>query len=283
MSCIALGVQYDGSLFHGFQRQDGLATVQAALEEAVSAIANETIRLTAAGRTDRGVHATQQVISFQTNAVREMQAWQRGVNSQLPKGIAVSWAREVESGFNARYEALWRRYLYVFGERQQYLVFLRDFVTWIDEALDVDAMNGVREVFLGEQDFSAIRAANCGSLTASRYIYHLAVLQIGQYIVIDVAANAFLLHMVRNLAGVLRAVGNGHMSKQQVSELLAARDRRQSPATALSAGLYLVEVGYDARHGLDSGLRLPAMLGTERKHFDEVILPADYFRRSKPT
>lgn len=281
MSGIALGVQYDGSLFHGFQRQQGLATVQAALEDAVSSVANEPISITAAGRTDRGVHATQQVVSFQSNAARTMRAWRQGVNSQLPAGIAVNWVQEVEPDFNARFEALWRRYLYVFGEQQHYLVFLRDFVTWLDDVLDWQRMNSVCGVFLGEQDFSAIRAANCSSKSPSRYIYHLAVIRIDNYIIVDVVANAFLLHMVRNLAGVLRAVGIGQISKQQVADLLAARDRRLAPATAASAGLYLVEVGYDARHGLTSGLQLPAMLGSKQQLFADVELPADYFKKAK--
>lgn len=279
MNGFALGVQYDGSAFHGFQRQEALPTVQASLEEALSSIADEPVSLKPAGRTDQGVHATQQVVSFQTNASREHEAWRRGVNSKLPETISVRWVKEVSVDFDARYAALWRRYLYVFGEGSGYQVFLHKYVTWINEKLDAQAMNAVTAVFLGEQDFSAIRAANCGSVSPSRYIYHLAVLRLGAFIVIDVVANAYLLHMVRNLASVLREVGLGRMSQQQVITLLASRDRTQGPSTASSQGLYLAAVGYETQHGIDETVCLPSMIGYAGDHFERVKLPADYYRR----
>ena len=146
----ALGVQYDGTEFNGFQRQANTPTVQAELERALSSIADESISVTAAGRTDSGVHATQQVVSFSTNAERPDKAWKRGSNSMLPNSIAISWVREVPAAFNARFSALWRRYLYLFGEQEKKQVFVVNAANWIHEHLDVDMMNHAASCFIGE-------------------------------------------------------------------------------------------------------------------------------------
>lgn len=279
MKHYALGVQYDGTSFNGFQRQLQVPTIQAELERALSQIAAGSIAVRAAGRTDAGVHATQQVVSFSTDAARQDSAWVTGVNSLLPDSVGVCWVREVPDTFDARFSALWRRYLYVYGMRERHQVFVRDYASWVPEHLDVGKMNEAAQKFLGEQDFSSIRAANCGSASPCRYIYRLQVTQLGPYIVIDVAANAFLLHMVRNIAAVLRAVGSGALDAAAVEALLCARNRTRAPSTAVPQGLYLVGVGYDDVFGLESDMRVPALLGDVSDRFNSIQLPPDYYRR----
>ncbi len=278
-------MQYDGSSFAGFQRQQEVRTIQAELEDALSSIAAEPIVIAAAGRTDRGVHATQQVITFGTSAQRSERAWLMGTNSLLPNAIAIVWVREVPASFHARFSALWRRYLYIYGLRSDHQVFLRDYVTWINEPLDIAQMRCAAQHLLGEHDFSSLQAAKCGSRTAWRYIYHLNVQSVGRCVVIDVAANAFLLHMVRNLAAVLRAVGSGKMNAKDVLSLLVNRNRALAPPTAQAKGLYLTAVGFAEELDLPVSVRIPAALGlgmgTER--FCAVQLPPDYYRRAVRT
>lgn len=280
MKYYALGVQYDGTSYSGFQRQADARTVQEELETALSSIAASRVTVNAAGRTDRGVHATQQVVGFETSVDRPERAWVVGVNSLLPPTIGVNWVREVDAKFNARYSALWRRYIYVYGQRAEYQVFLRNFVSWTDSTLNVDHMARVADLFLGEQDFSSLRAANCTSRTPFRHVYHLDVISTGPFVIIDIAANAFLLHMVRNLAALLHGVGNSKLSRIEVKALLESRDRKLSPPTAHASGLYLAAVGYEQEFGIDSSLRVPAILGDVQSLFRPVTLPCDYYRRS---
>ncbi|MCY4129088.1 MAG: tRNA pseudouridine(38-40) synthase TruA [Gammaproteobacteria bacterium] len=279
MNHYALGVQYDGTSYSGFQRQAEARTVQEELESALSSIAAEPVSVTAAGRTDRGVHATQQVVSFETSVDRPDRAWIVGVNSLLPETIGINWVRQVNAKFSARYSALWRRYIYVYGHRADYQVFLRDFVSWTNATLDVVRMSEVAELFLGEQDFSCLRAANCTSRTPFRHVYHLDVISAGHFVIIDIAANAFLLHMVRNLAAVLHDVGNNKLNRSDVEKLLESRDRNLSPPTAHASGLYLAAVGYEQEISLDSSIRVPAILGRVHELFRPVTLPCDYYRR----
>ncbi|MCY4096363.1 MAG: tRNA pseudouridine(38-40) synthase TruA, partial [Gammaproteobacteria bacterium] len=276
----ALGVKYDGSSYSGFQRQADANTVQAELEKSLSSIAAEPITIHAAGRTDRGVHATQQVVSFETSAERPEKAWVVGANSLLPDTVGIVWLQEVSADFHARYSALWRRYLYVFGHRTAHQVFLRDLVSWTDVSLDVDRIEQVVELFLGEQDFSSLQAAHCTSPTPFRHVYHLEVIEIGKFVLVDIAANAFLLHMVRNLATVLHDVGNGALSRGDVVTLLRSRDRSVGPPTARAEGLYLTAVGYEEGFNIDNKVRIPAILGDITNRFQPVTLPCDYYRRS---
>ena len=254
---VALGVEYDGGEFHGFQRQSHASSVQEALESAVSKVADEPVKIVAAGRTDAGVHATQQVISFRTSATRPTDAWRRGVSSLTPRSVGVLWAKTLSKPFHARFDAIWRRYVYVFSDAPEPPVIQRGLVVWSRSPLDSDAMHRATQGLLGERDFSSFRAAGCQSRSPWRRVLAISVARTSGYVALDVTANAFLLHMVRNIAGALRAVGDGTLTNEAFIELLDARDRTLAPPTAAPQGLYLVGVGYP---GLDVAVRPPPML-----------------------
>jgi len=254
----ALGIEYQGKFFHGWQRQRDVASVQGALEDALSAIADEPIKVAAAGRTDAGVHATSQVASFVTHARRPERAWLQGVNSQLPTAASVVWARAVPMGFHARFSARARRYLYLYFEETVPSALGRD-QWWSCRELDVDAMHQSAQSLLGEQDFSAVRAAGCQSPTPWRCVHRVSVVRTGRLVVLDIEANAFLLHMVRNIASMLQQVGRSSQDTGWPAKLLAGKDRTQLGATAPPDGLYLASVRYDPELGLP-GLRLPPAL-----------------------
>ena len=253
---VALGVEYDGGAFHGFQRQRHVASVQQALEEAVSRVADEPVRVTAAGRTDAGVHATQQVVSFATKAVRSEDAWRRGISSLTPRAVGVVWARVLGHPFNARHDARWRRYVYLFSDVAPPPVIHRGLVAW-SRTLDAGRMHAAAQCLVGEHDFSTFRAAACQSKSPWRRLHTIQVARAGEYVTIDLTANAFLLHMVRNIAGALREVGTGNLAPQAFAQLFAQRDRTLAPATAPPQGLYLVWVGYP---NLELTARLPPLL-----------------------
>ena len=245
---VALAVEYDGGAFRGFQRQAAGITVQGALEEAASRVAAEPVRVVAAGRTDAGVHATGQVVSFATRAERSPDAWRRGVSSLLPAAAGVCAAREFATDFNARFDASWRRYVYVFADVPVRPVIHRGLVAWArprgSNKLNIASMRGAAQALVGERDFSAFRAAGCQSRSPWRRVYRVDVYRRGEYVAIDVTANAFLLRMVRNIAGLLLAVGRGELPPTAAATLLVGRDRALAPPTAPPEGLYLVGVGY---------------------------------------
>ena len=241
---VALGLEYDGGEYHGFQAQRGVRTVQATLETALSEVAGEPIRVTAAGRTDAGVHATQQVVSFSTHAERPLEAWRRGVNSLMDDAVSVTWSRRAADGFNARFDAIARRYVYIFHESETAPALLRGKVAWSRESLDERAMSKAAESLLGEQDFTSFRAAGCQSNTPYRCVRAASVYRRGSQVILDIAANAFLLRMVRNIAGSLRVVGLGAEDHGYLARLLACKDRTRAAPTAAAQGLYLVQVGY---------------------------------------
>jgi tRNA pseudouridine38-40 synthase len=257
---VALGVEYDGSSYCGWQRQLGQPTVQAALESALSAIANEPVRTVASGRTDAGVHATSQVVSFATAARRTPDAWIRGTNSLTEASLAVHWAAHVPGHFHARYSATARRYHYVTVESQTRPTLLDRRVTWSRARLDDRAMHRAGQALIGEHDFTTFRAASCQSATPYRCMHMLAVRRFAEFVVMDLVANAFLHHMVRNIASALLAVGRGERDEDWVGKALLARDRGRIGATAPPAGLYLVEVRYGGELELP-GFRPPPMLG----------------------
>ena len=243
---LALGLEYDGSCFHGWQRQVGQRSVQQTLEEALSRIADSPIRLVAAGRTDTGVHATQQIVAFGTTAVRALDAWIRGANSLLPGELRVRWVEPVPAHFHPRFDATGRRYLYVILESDRTPAIARQCVTWSPRLLDDAAMHKASRLLTGEHDFTSFRSAACQAKSPYRCIFSIAVRRFDDLIVVDVTANAFLQHMVRNIAGALMQVGRGEREPAWIGEVLLARDRRLVGATAAPSGLYLVDVQYGA-------------------------------------
>jgi len=254
---LALGIEYDGAAFRGFQFQANAPSVQGALEAALSRIAAATIRVVAAGRTDAGVHATGQVVGFASPVRRPLDAWVRGTNALTPAAVKVCWAREVTSDFHARYSAVARRYQYLFAEGAVASPLLAGYATPARD-LEDDAMHRAAQALVGEHDFTSFRAAGCQSLSANRCVHRIEVRRAGPLVVVDVTANAFLLHMVRNIAGALRRVGRGERAEAWVAEALAMRDRTVIGPTAAPDGLYLVDVNYPG-HQLPGGAP-PALL-----------------------
>lgn len=240
----ALGIEYNGHDFHGWQAQTDLYTVQGCLEKALSHIAAEPIAVFCAGRTDTGVHATGQVVHFDTQAKRELAAWVMGVNTLLPSSIAVQWAVEVDDNFHARFSALSRRYRYVIYNHPVRSALLATRVTVQYRPLTVTLMQRAAQYFLGEQDFTSFRSSRCEAKTPIRTVYDIQVLDQHPYIVIEIEANAFLHHMVRNIAGSLMRVGRGIEAPEWIKEVLLARDRRVASETASPCGLYLTRVQY---------------------------------------
>ncbi|MGL4472975.1 MAG: tRNA pseudouridine(38-40) synthase TruA [Shewanella sp.] len=241
---IALGVEYDGSGFYGWQRQAEVDSVQAQVERALSVIANEPILVQCAGRTDAGVHATGQVVHFDTQAVRNLGAWTLGVNSHLPDNIAVRWAMEVDDDFHARFSATARRYRYVIYNHNLRPGILRYGVSQYAGQIDEQRMHLAAQYILGEQDFTSFRAIQCQSKTPFRNVHRVDVSRHGAFIIVDIAANAFLHHMVRNIVGSLLEVGYGREDLDYLGKLLALKDRSKAAATAKPHGLYLVDVTY---------------------------------------
>lgn len=241
---IALGIEYQGSDFYGWQSQRDLSTVQGTLEDALSKVANETIYLHCAGRTDANVHALGQVVHFDTRAKRHIDAWIWGSNSHLPPSIVVRWARHVDYHFHARFKAYARRYRYVIYNNPIRPAILSNRVTWHYYPLDIEPMRVAASYLLGEQDFSSFRSSQCNSNSPMRNITFVDIQRQGEFIFIDIEANAFLHHMVRNIAGVLMKIGAGVKPASWMAEVLSAKSRRAAAETAPPDGLYLVEVKY---------------------------------------
>ena len=260
---IALGIEYDGSAFHGWQTQPGGGTVQDALEAALREIAGGPLGVVCAGRTDAGVHATAQVVHFDTGVERPLSAWVRGVNSFLPAAVAVRWAQPVAGDFHARFSAHGRRYRYLLLNRPQRPGVWHGRAGWYHHPLDAAAMQQAADLLLGEHDFSAFRAAECQARSPIRTMRWAQVRRLGELLVFDFEANAFLHHMIRNLVGSLVYVGQGKHPPTWIAELLAGADRRRSAPTFAAAGLYLVGVDYEAHWGLPAGdeTSLPGMPG----------------------
>ena len=254
---IALGIEYDGSAFNGWQRQSHAPSVQAALERALSKVADHPVDVVCAGRTDTGVHATAQVVHFDTRAERSLRSWLLGGNSNLPPEVAITWVQPVSEDFHARFRATARRYRYIILNRGHRPALLRNRVCWEHRPLDVEAMRAAARPLLGEHDFSAFRALACQARHPVRTLHRLELQRRGDLILLDVEANAFLHHMVRNLAGSLIAVGRGEQPVDWLAELLAGRDRSRSGITAPAGGLYFVKVAYPPEFDLPGGAVLP--------------------------
>ena len=255
---IALGIEYDGTGFFGWQRQTEGRTVQACVEMALSKVADHAIAVVCAGRTDSGVHATGQVVHFDTAAERPMDGWRRGANAHLPEDILVQWAHPVDESFHARFGATRRHYRYIIHNHRVNSPLLRNRVCPVYTDLDVAGMQAAASHLRGEHDFTSFRAVACQAHSPVRTISHLEVCRSGDFIYIDVMANAFLHHMVRCIAGVLIAVGRGEQSPGWVAGVLAAKDRRLSGMNGPPGGLYLVAVRYPAEFGLPVDYRIPA-------------------------
>lgn len=250
---IALGIEYDGSAFSGWQIQDGdYATVQGTLEPALSKIANETIlKCQVAGRTDTGVHATEQVVHFDTHSERSMKSWVMGVNRYLTgQTISVLWAHSVDETFHARFSAQRRRYRYVIFSRPVRPSFLNNQVSWTRKSLDLSRMQEAAQYLIGEHDFNSYRTVKCQAKSSVKTVHFLNISQRGEFFYIDIEANSFLHHMVRNIAGVLISIGSGENEPKWAKEVLDEKDRSKAGKTAASGGLYLTHITYDKKFNL---------------------------------
>ena len=249
---IAIGVEYNGAAFHGWQRQTKppVATIQMAVEDALCKVADQKITLICAGRTDAGVHATGQVAHFDVSNERELKAWTMGVNSLLPSAIRVVWAKEVDGEFHARFSASARRYQYWIHNAAVRPGIFSSLMTHYSKPLNATLMHSAAQALVGEQDFTSFRAVACESKTAMRNVHAVSVKRYGERVCIEIEANAFLLHMVRNIAGSLMAVGTEKQPVSWVETLLAAKNRALAAATAKPDGLYLMAVTYPAKYEL---------------------------------
>ena len=254
MKRIALGVQYDGTAFNGYQKQPDRNTVQDRLEMALEEFARVFLPTTCAGRTDTGVHALEQVVHFDTSLSRSMQSWVRGVNAFLPEAIAVRWAHEIPElegqEFHARFAAYARTYHYVLFNNPVRSPLVAGRAGWTFRPLDVDAMVEAAQCLIGTHDFSAFRSSQCQAKSPIKQMHEVSIERRGQAIVFTVRANAFLHHMVRNLIGSLIYVGQGRHQPSWLADVLSGRDRAEAAPTFMPDGLYLAKIDYDAKWGL---------------------------------
>lgn len=255
MARIALGIEYDGSGFCGWQTQPSRCAVQDVLETALTEIAGHRVATVCAGRTDAGVHARAQVVHFDSDAERPPTAWVRGVNTLLPDAIAVTWMRAVPSEFHARYCATERRYRYVMCNDSVRPALNRQHAGWVHQPLNVQPMREAASMLIGEHDFSAFRSSECQANSPVRELRRIEITRAGDMVLFDFAANAFLHHMVRNLVGSLVFVGMGRQPPSWLGEVLAARDRTRAAPTIAASGLYLAAVQYDPKFGLPQACR----------------------------
>ncbi len=241
---IALGVEYDGQAYAGWQWQTGRQTVQAVVEAALCRVANRDVRVVCAGRTDAGVHALEQVIHFDTDVARPDRAWLTGTNSNLPDDVRILWAKPVPDAFHARCSAIARSYRYVVLNRPMKSALMRHQVTWFPYPLDVSRMQEASVCLIGHHDFSSFRAKGCQSNSPRRFLHFIRIERQADRVVLDLAANAFLHHMVRNIVGLLLEIGAGKQPPGWARQVLLARDRSQGGVTAPADGLYLSGVCY---------------------------------------
>lgn len=248
---IALGVEYDGRSFHGWQlQQQGVRTVQGELEQAISIVADHPVRVYCAGRTDTGVHGIGQVVHFETDAVRAPRNWILGCNVNSPIDLNVRWAKQVDIAFHARFSATGRTYRYLILNRSTRSALMSGRATWIHKPLDVERMQAACTALLGEHDFSSYRAIGCQAKSPVRNVRALQVRRSGNFIELVVSADGFLHHMVRNIAGVLIAIGAGEQDIEWAAEILEFRDRTRGGVTAAPDGLYFEHVDYPAEFAI---------------------------------
>lgn len=251
MPRIAVGIEYDGTAFHGWQtQQPGVRSIQQTLEEALSRVANHPIQLQGAGRTDTGVHASGQVAHFDTEARRELRSWLLGTNVNLPFDVNLTWVQEVSPDFHARFSATGRRYRYLIANRPTRSALMNRRVTWVHQPLDEARMARAAQYLLGTHDFSSYRAAACQAKNPVRELRECSVCRRGDLVILDLYANAFLQHMVRNIAGVLIAIGKGEQAEDWSLAILEKQDRTQGGVTAPASGLYLIQVEYPQEYAI---------------------------------
>ena len=251
MPRIVLGVEYDGSAYAGWQWQTGKRTVQGELQAALSKIADRPVTVICAGRTDAGVHALEQVVHFDSDAERPVQAWMLGGNSYLANDVRITWVKPAVGDFHARYSAIARFYRYVILNRGMKSALLRNQSTWCYQPLDGDKMHLAAQSLVGEHDFSSFRAQGCQSKSPNRLLHFIDVYRQDRQVIIDICANAFLHHMVRNIAGALMEIGMGKQSPAWTRQLLDIKDRTQAGITAPPHGLHLGAVFYPAEYGIE--------------------------------
>lgn len=249
---IALGVEYLGSQYCGWQYQHHALSVQQVLEEALTRVADQPVRVHCAGRTDVGVHATGQVVHFETSALRPERAWTLGVNASLPDDVAVRWARAVDAEFHARFSAMARHYRYLILRRPARSALWHQRAFWTHRSLSLAPMREAAAALIGRHDFTSFRALACQAKSPVRTLHYLDLSERGDLLVLSVGADGFLHHMVRNLVGVLLAIGRGERPADWAAELLALRDRARGGITAPAHGLYLLRVDYPAVFALPS-------------------------------
>ncbi|MED5557088.1 MAG: tRNA pseudouridine(38-40) synthase TruA, partial [Pseudomonadota bacterium] len=259
--------------FCGFQRLKHAASVQQAIEDALAKVAGAPVRIHASGRTDSGVHATRQVIHFDPPVQRTEKAWIFGANTNLPRDVAVRWVKPVSDDFHSRLGALARRYRYIFLNQISRPVMERHNVTWCRDPLDADAMHRAAQALVGEHDFSSFRAAGCQSKTPWRQMHFVEVKRHGPLVVIDIQGNAFLHHMIRNIAGALASVGRGAQDEGHIERLLAMKNRQKGDVTAPACGLHFVDSIYDERFELPKEPLGPNLLAFTGEWTGERVLP----------
>lgn len=247
---VALGVEYDGSGYVGWQRQKTGRGVQALVEKAISSVANEAVKCVCAGRTDAGVHAAAQVVHFDTSAERSTRGWLLGVNTHLPGDININWAHLVDDEFHARFTAESRSYRYLILNRVTRSALYRQRAWWVYESLDENLMQQAANMLLGRHDFSAFRAAGCQASTPEREVMAFNLQRQGDWLALTITANAFLQHMVRNITGTLVAIGRGEQPPEWAGEVLHSRDRKKGGIAAPPYGLTLTGISYPERFGI---------------------------------
>ena len=246
----AIGIEYDGAEFCGWQRQNHAPSVQLSVEKALASVANHAVAVICAGRTDTGVHARGQVVHFDSPSIRSDRQWILGINSNLPDSVRVLWIRLVDVSFHARFGALSRSYQYRILNRWVRPAIGSTYLGWCRYALDTGVMHDAAQILTGKHDFSAFRSAGCSAQHAIREVTVISVSRDEDIVIIDITANAFLYHMVRNIVGSLIPVGLGEKSSQWFTEVFQGRDRKLAGVTAESRGLYFMSVRYDPKHGL---------------------------------
>ncbi len=280
---IALSLSYRGAAFHGWQAQkSGLATIQKALESAVSKVANHPVDLVCAGRTDKGVHASQQVVHFDTSSMRSPRSWVFGCNANLPRDISVNWAGKVSDDFHARFTATSRRYHYVIYNHPIRPAIFADEMSWFHYSLDAKRMHAAAQCLVGEHDFTSFRAVGCQSRSPNRCLHFVNVKRYGHVVVMDIKGNAFLHHMVRNIAGVLMAIGSGKQDVDWCRQVLEARDRTQGGVTAAPYGLFLTHVEYPEPSPIPPSEGPPAIINAMISGQSGVQMDDDMWDISRP-